>query len=38
MSWRKPTEDDFFATLEEDEANLFARNPSTDLAPVTRQR
>ena len=37
MSWRKPTEDDFFATLEEDEANLFARNPSTDLAPVTRQ-
>lgn len=37
MSWRKPTEDDFFATLEEDEANLFARNPSIDLAPVTRQ-
>ena len=37
MSWSKPTEDDFFATLEEDEANLFARNPSTDLAPVTLQ-
>ena len=35
--WRVPSEDDFFATLEEDEAELFARNPDADRAPIARQ-
>ena len=35
--WRKPTIDDFYATLESDEAALFARNENEDLAPLERQ-
>ena len=37
MSWRAPSEDDFFATLEEDEADLFARNDGADRAPIRQQ-
>lgn len=37
MSWRAPSVDDFFATLEEDEASVFARNDTADRAPILRQ-
>ena len=32
--WRAPTEDDFFATLDENEADSFARNLDADRAPI----
>ena len=37
MAWRRPTEDDFLATLEEREADVFARNLEADRAPLRQQ-
>ena len=37
MAWRTPTEQDFLATLEEREAEVFARNLEADRAPMTQQ-
>ena len=37
MAWRRPTEDDFLATLEEREADVFARNLEADRAPIGQQ-
>ena len=37
MAWKKPTLDDFFATLDAEEAALFARNEQDDHAPIDRQ-
>ncbi len=37
MAWKQPTLDDFFATLDEEEAALFARNENDDHAPIDRQ-
>lgn len=35
--WRRPTEEDFLATLEEREAELFARDENDDRAPMAQQ-
>ena len=37
MAWRRPTEEDFLATLEEREADVFARNLEADRAPIGQQ-
>ena len=37
MAWKKPTLEDFFATLDAEEAALFARNEQDDQAPIDQQ-
>ena len=34
MAWKQPTQDDFFATLDAEEAALFARNENDDRTPI----
>ena len=37
MAWKQPTQDDFFATLDAEEAALFARNENDDRTPIDLQ-